>query len=55
MAQSEDTPLALVVDDDEVFRNRLCRAHCFERDRGVMNAQTGWSSSAAYGPKTGWD
>src|ERR1700730_15405665 len=24
MLQSEDTPLALVVDDDEVFRNRLC-------------------------------
>src|SRR5579863_5040061 len=23
---SEDLPLALVVDDDEVFRNRLCRA-----------------------------
>jgi two-component system response regulator RegA len=26
MPQSEDIPLALVVDDDEVFRNRLCRA-----------------------------
>jgi len=26
MPQSEDLPLALVVDDDEVFRNRLCRA-----------------------------
>ena len=26
MPQSEDAPLALVVDDDEVFRNRLCRA-----------------------------
>jgi two-component system response regulator RegA len=26
MPQSEDTLLALVVDDDEVFRNRLCRA-----------------------------
>ena len=26
MAQSEDLPLALVVDDDEVFRHRLCRA-----------------------------
>jgi two-component system response regulator RegA len=26
MAQSEDLPLALVVDDDEVFRDRLCRA-----------------------------
>lgn len=26
MLQSEDIPLALVVDDDEVFRNRLCRA-----------------------------
>lgn len=26
MPQSDETPLALVVDDDEVFRNRLCRA-----------------------------
>lgn len=26
MAQSDDLPLALVVDDDEVFRTRLCRA-----------------------------
>ncbi len=26
MSPSEDLPLALVVDDDEVFRNRLCRA-----------------------------
>jgi two-component system response regulator RegA len=26
MAQAEDLPLALVVDDDEIFRNRLCRA-----------------------------
>ena len=26
MPQSEDFPLALIVDDDEVFRNRLCRA-----------------------------
>jgi len=26
MPISEDAPLALVVDDDEVFRNRLCRA-----------------------------
>jgi two-component system response regulator RegA len=26
MPPSEDLPLALVVDDDEVFRNRLCRA-----------------------------
>jgi two-component system response regulator RegA len=26
MPQSEEIPLALVVDDDEVFRNRLCRA-----------------------------
>jgi two-component system, response regulator RegA len=26
MPQSEDLPLALVVDDDAVFRNRLCRA-----------------------------
>src|SRR5215467_3588950 len=26
MLQSEDKPVALVVDDDEVFRNRLCRA-----------------------------
>jgi two-component system, response regulator RegA len=26
MPQSEDLPLVLVVDDDEVFRNRLCRA-----------------------------
>jgi two-component system response regulator RegA len=28
MAQPEDLPLALVVDDDEIFRNRLCRALC---------------------------
>jgi two-component system response regulator RegA len=26
MLPSEDLPLALIVDDDEVFRNRLCRA-----------------------------
>lgn len=26
LPQSEDLPLALVIDDDEVFRNRLCRA-----------------------------
>jgi two-component system response regulator RegA len=26
MPTSEDLPLALVVDDDDVFRNRLCRA-----------------------------
>jgi two-component system response regulator RegA len=26
MPQPEDLPLVLVVDDDEVFRNRLCRA-----------------------------
>ena len=26
MSPSEDLPLVLVVDDDEVFRNRLCRA-----------------------------
>jgi two-component system response regulator RegA len=26
MPQSDDLPLALVVDDDEVFRERLCRA-----------------------------
>jgi len=26
MAQSEDLPLVLVVDDDNVFRSRLCRA-----------------------------
>ena len=26
MAQAEDLPLALVVDDDEIFRSRLCRA-----------------------------
>lgn len=26
MLPTEDLPLALVVDDDEVFRNRLCRA-----------------------------
>ena len=26
MLQSEDKPVALIVDDDEVFRNRLCRA-----------------------------
>jgi two-component system response regulator RegA len=28
MAQPEESPLALVVDDDEVFRTRLCRAFC---------------------------
>jgi two-component system response regulator RegA len=28
MKQSEDLPLALVVDDDEIFRSRLCRALC---------------------------
>ena len=26
MSQSEVIPLALIVDDDEIFRNRLCRA-----------------------------
>ena len=26
MLQSEDKPVALIVDDDEVFRNRLCKA-----------------------------
>lgn len=26
MAQSDDLPLALIVDDDEIFRTRLCRA-----------------------------
>ena len=26
MPPSEERPLLLVVDDDEVFRNRLCRA-----------------------------
>jgi len=26
MSQLDDAPLALVIDDDEVFRNRLCRA-----------------------------
>jgi two-component system response regulator RegA len=26
VAQAEDLPLALVVDDDEIFRSRLCRA-----------------------------
>ena len=36
MPQSEDIPLALVVDDDEVFRNRLCRAF----------AQRNWEAEA---------
>jgi len=31
MRQSEDLPLALVVDDDEIFRSRLCRALCERR------------------------
>ena len=37
MPPSEDLPLALVVDDDEVFRNRLCRAL----------AQRNWEAEAA--------
>jgi two-component system response regulator RegA len=31
MPQPEDLPLALVVDDDEIFRSRLCRALCERR------------------------
>ena len=31
MKLSEDLPLALVVDDDEIFRSRLCRALCERR------------------------
>ena len=31
MPPSEDLPLALIVDDDEVFRNRLCRAFAQRR------------------------
>ena len=42
MPPSEEAPLALIVDDDEVFRKRLCRAFC---DRGwevgdLADAQT---------------
>lgn len=37
MSQSEDAPLVLVVDDDDVFRNRLCRAF----------AQRNWETDAA--------
>ena len=37
MPPSEDLPLVLVVDDDEVFRNRLCRAF----------AQRKWEAEAA--------
>lgn len=37
MPPSEETQLALVVDDDEVFRNRLCRAL----------AQRNWEAEAA--------
>jgi two-component system response regulator RegA len=37
MSQSEDTLLALVVDDDDVFRNRLRRAF----------AQRNWEAEAA--------
>ncbi|HVN19293.1 MAG TPA: response regulator [Dongiaceae bacterium] len=36
MPPSEDLPLALIVDDDEVFRNRLCRAL----------SQRGWTADA---------
>jgi two-component system response regulator RegA len=39
MPLAEDLPLALVVDDDEVFRNRLCRAL----------AQRNWEAEAASG------
>jgi two-component system response regulator RegA len=31
VAQTDDLPLALVVDDDEIFRSRLCRAFCARR------------------------
>jgi two-component system response regulator RegA len=34
MSQSDDLPLALIVDDDEVFRNRLCRALAERRWEG---------------------
>lgn len=37
MPASEEIPLALIVDDDEVFRNRLCRAL----------AQRNWEAEAA--------
>lgn len=37
MPLSEELPLALVVDDDEVFRNRLCRAFS-ERRWGAESA-----------------
>src|SRR5215831_6850760 len=37
MSQSEDAPLVLVVDDDDVFRNRLRRAF----------AQRSWEAEAA--------
>ena len=42
MPQSEDIPLALVVDDDEVFRNRLCRAlvHRNWEAESVRNGET---------------
>jgi len=39
MPQSDDLPLALVVDDDETFRNRLCRAL----------SQRNWEAEAAPG------
>jgi two-component system response regulator RegA len=43
MPPSEDLPLALVVDDDEVFRNRLCRALA-QRNWEVEGARNGESA-----------
>lgn len=40
MPPSEDLPLVLVVDDDEVFRNRLCRAFA-QRKWEAEGAQDG--------------
>lgn len=40
MPPSEETPLALVVDDDEVFRTRLCRA-LVQRDWDAVSAANG--------------
>lgn len=40
MPSSEEKPLALVVDDDDVFRNRLCRA-LSQRNWEVSDASSG--------------
>jgi two-component system, response regulator RegA len=40
MLPSEDRPLVLVVDDDDVFRNRLCRAMA-QRNWDVSDASNG--------------